>query len=262
MLFNLTLELRRTPMRSSNPALITNPFSGGFGLVSESDAMTIRGTVNKTAVLLLLVVLPAAWVWKQFYLAGQNPAAVQGWMLVGLFGGFILSLVTIFKKNWAPISAPLYAVMQGLFLGGISGTFEKSYPGIVMQAVSLSMATLLVMLVAYQAGWIRPSERFRWGIVAATGAIALVYFASIILGFFNIQIPIVTGSSLFSILFSFFVVGIAALNFILDFDFIEQGSRGGVPKYMEWYGAFALMVTLIWLYIEILRLLAKINERR
>lgn len=249
-------------MRSSNPALTTNPFSGGFGLVSESNAMTIRGTVNKTAILLLLVVLPAALVWKQFYLAGQNPSAVQTWMLIGLFGGFGLSLATIFKKTWAPITAPLYAVMQGLFLGGISGIFEKSYPGIVMQAVSLSIATLLVMLVAYQAGWVRATERFKWGVIAATGAIAMVYFISIILGFFHINVPFITGSGVFSILFSVFVVGIAALNFILDFDFIEQGSRGGVPKYMEWYGAFALMVTLIWLYIEILRLLAKINDRR
>jgi uncharacterized YccA/Bax inhibitor family protein len=249
-------------MRSSNPALLTNPFSGGFGLVSESNAMTVRGTVNKTAILLLLVLLPAAWVWRQFYLAGQNPAAVQTWMLVGLLGGFILSLATIFKKNWAPMTAPLYAVMEGLFLGGISSVFEKSYPGIVMQAVSLSIATLLVMLVAYQGGWVRPTERFKWGVVAATGAIALVYFVAMILGFFGINVSFITGSSLFSILFSVFVVGIAALNFILDFDFIDKGSRGGVPKYMEWYGAFALMVTLIWLYIEILRLLAKINDRR
>lgn len=248
-------------MRSSNPALISNPFSG-FGVVSESNSMTVRGTVNKTVILLLLVVLPAAWVWRQFFLAGQNPAAVQGWMMAGLFGGFILSLVTIFKKNWAPMTAPLYAVAEGLFLGGISGIFEKSYPGIVTQAVSLSIATLLVMLVSYQAGWIRPTERFRWGVVAATGAIALVYIVSMVLGFFSINVPFMTGSGLFSILFSVFVVGIAALNFILDFDFIEQGSRGGVPKYMEWYGAFALMVTLIWLYIEILRLLSKINDRR
>ena len=249
-------------MRSSNPALITNPFSGGFGLVSESNAMTIRGTVNKTAILLLLVLLPAAWVWRQFAMAGQNPAAVQTWMTIGLIAGFLFALATIFKKNWAPMTAPLYAVAQGLFLGGISGIFEKSYPGIVIQALSLSFATLFVMLAAYQGGWIRPTERFKWGVVAATGAIALVYFVSIILGFFHINVPFITGSGLFSILFSFFVVGIAALNFILDFDFIEQGSRGGVPKYMEWYGAFALMVTLIWLYIEILRLLSKLNDRR
>lgn len=249
-------------MRSSNPALITNPFSGGFGLVSESDAMTVRGTVTKTFVLLALVLLPAAWVWRQFFLSGSNPASVQIWMTGGLIGGLVLAFATVFKKNWAPVTAPLYAVAEGLFLGGISGIFEKSYPGIVGQAVSLSIATMLVMLVSYQAGWIRPTERFKWGVIAATGAIALVYFASIILGFFHISVPFINGSGIFSILFSVFVVGIAALNFILDFDFIDQGSRGGVPKYMEWYGAFALMVTLIWLYIEILRLLAKINDRR
>lgn len=260
----MSLELNKgvPTMRSSNPALINNPFSGGFGLVSESEAMTVRGTVNKTAILLLLVLLPAAWIWRQFIMAGQNPAAVQTWMMIGLIGGFILSLATIFKKDWAPVTAPLYAVMEGLFLGGISSIFEKSYPGIVTQAVSLSIATLLVMLVAYQGGWIRPTERFKWGVIAATGAIALVYFVSLILSFFHVNVPFINGTSLFSILFSVFVVGIAALNFILDFDFIEKGSRGGVPKYMEWYGAFALMVTLIWLYIEILRLLAKINDRR
>lgn len=248
-------------MRSSNPALMSNPFSG-FGLVSESNAMTIRGTVNKTLILLMLVLLPATWVWMKFVQAGENPAAVQTWMWIGLFGGLALSIATIFKKNWAPITAPLYAVLEGLFLGGISAVFEKSYPGIVMQAVSLSIATLLVMLAAYQSGWIRATERFKWGVVAATGAIALVYLMSIVLGFFNITVPFITGSGTFSIIFSFFVVGIAALNFILDFDFIEQGSRAGIPKYMEWYGAFALMVTLIWLYIEILRLLSKINDRR
>lgn len=248
-------------MKSSNPALMANPFSG-FGIVSESNAMTVRGTINKTAILLLLVLLPAAWVWKQFFIAGQNPAAVQTWMMGGLITGFVLALVTAFKKNWAPMTAPLYAVAEGLFLGGLSGIFEKSYPGIVIQAVSLSIATLLVMLLAYQSGWIRPTERFKLGVVAATGAIALVYIVSMVLGFFHVNVPFITGSGLFSILFSIFVVGIAALNFILDFDFIAQGSRAGVPKYMEWYGAFALMVTLIWLYIEILRLLAKLNDRR
>lgn len=241
---------------------MNNPFSNRLGWVSESNAMTIQGTANKTAILLLLVVLPAAWVWRQFYLAGDQSAAVQGWMMAGLIGGFIFSLITIFKKTWAPVTAPVYAVMEGLFLGGISAIFEKSYPGIVMQAVSLSMATLLVMLAAYQGGWIRPSERFKWGVIAATGAIALVYFVSMILGFFHISVPFIAGNGTFSILFSVFVVGIAALNFILDFEFIQQGARNHVPKYMEWYGAFALMVTLIWLYIEILRLLAKINERK
>lgn len=247
-------------MRTSNPALMSNVFSG-FGPTARTDAMTIRGTVNKAAILLVLVALPAAWVWKMFANTG-HPESVQTWMLIGLFGGFILSLVTIFKKDWAPYSAPLYAVMQGLFLGGVSAIFNAAYPGIVLQAVSLSMATLLAMLAAYQYGWVRATENFKLGVVAATGGIALVYFVSIILGFFGVNVPFIAGSSLFSILFSVFVVVIAALNFVLDFDFIEQGARASAPKYMEWYGAFALMVTLIWLYLEILRLLAKINERR
>ena len=152
--------------------------------------------------------------------------------------------------------------MEGLFLGGISVQFQQAYPGIVMQAVSLSLATLLMMLAAYQSGWIQPTERFKLGIVAATGGIMVVYLTAIVLGFFGINVSFIQGSGLFSILFSCFVCVIAALNFILDFDFIQQGARSNVPKYMEWYGAFALMVTLIWLYIEILRLLAKLNSRR
>lgn len=248
-------------MRSSNPALLSNPFSG-LRPVEESNAMTIRGTVNKTILLLLLVVLPAAWMWRTFIQAGSHPASVQTGMLVGLIGGLIFSLITIFKKEWAPVTAPLYAVAEGLFLGAISAMFNSAYPGIVMQAVSLSVATLLVMLVTYQAGWIRATENFKLGVVAATGGIALVYFVSLILGFFGVNVPFINGSGLFSILFSVFVVGIAALNLVIDFDFIEQNARRAVPKYMEWYGAFALMVTLVWLYLEILRLLAKLNERK
>lgn len=240
---------------------MSNTFSG-FGLVSETNTMTVRGTINKTLILLLLVLLPAAWTWRMFFHAGAQTGAVQTWMLIGGFGGMILAFATIFKRNWAPMTAPLYAVMEGLFLGGLSGIFENNYPGIVVQAVSLSIATLLVMLVVYQMGWIRATENFKLGVVAATGGIALVYLVSIVLGFFGVNVPFIQGSGLFSILFSVFVVGIAALNFIIDFDFIEQGARRGIPKYMEWYSAFALMVTLIWLYVEILRLLSKINERR
>lgn len=246
-------------MQSSNPALISNPFSG-FGRVTPSDAMTVGGTVNKTAVLLLLVLLPAAWVWNMG--TGPNASSVQTWMLIGMIGGFIFSLVTIFKKEWAPVSAPLYSILQGLFLGGVSSIFEASYPGIVFRAVTLSVATLFTMLFLYRSGLIRPTERFKTGVIAATGGIALVYFISIILSFFNVNVPFINGGGLFGILFSVFVVGIAALNFILDFDFIAQASRGNVPKYMEWYGAFAMMVTLIWLYIEILRLLSKLSDRR
>jgi uncharacterized YccA/Bax inhibitor family protein len=246
-------------MQSSNPALITNPFSG-FRAVPLTDSMTIRGTVSKTAILLLLVILPAAWTWRM--LLQGNVAAVQGWMVGGVIAGLIFSLITIFKSEWSAITAPLYAVSEGLFLGGISGVFEGSYPGIVVRAVSLSMATLFCMLVAYQTGVIKATDKFKMGVVAATGGIALVYLVTIVLGFFGVNVGFVTGNGLFGILFSVFVVAIAALNFIIDFDFIEQGARRGAPKYMEWYGAFALMVTLIWLYLEMLRLIAKINDRK
>jgi uncharacterized YccA/Bax inhibitor family protein len=248
-------------MRSSNPALMSNTFSG-FGLVTESNAMTIRGTVTKTGLLLLLVLLPAAWTWNLFIKSGGNPASVSTWMMIGLIGGFILSLVTIFKKEWAPLTAPAYAVMEGLFLGGVSAMFEMSYSGIVIQAVSLTFATLFVMLVAYQTGIVRATEGFKLGVVAATGGIALVYLVSFVLSLFGFDMSMIYGNGLFGILFSVFVVVIAALNFVLDFDFIQQGARAGVPKYMEWYGSFALMVTLIWLYIEILRLLSKIRSEK
>lgn len=250
-------------MRSSNPALISDPFIKYHPISATDGAMTVNGTINKTAVLLLLVMLPATFVWRQFFLLEANLAAVQGWMMGGLFAGFILALATVFKTAWAPFTAPLYAIGEGLFLGGISAIFEQSYPGIVMQAVSLTVATLLAMLAIYQAGWIRVTERFKWGITAATGGIAIVYLGSFLLNyFFHIQASFIYGSSLFSILFSLFVVGIAAFNFILDFDMIEKGAQVKAPKYMEWYGAFALMVTLIWLYVEILRLLSKINDKR
>lgn len=244
-------------MRSANPALTTTTFSG-FGLVNESNAMTVRGTVNKTAILLLLVLLPAAWTWN---LLAKGSALASPMMIAGLIGGLIFSLVTVFKKEWAPVTAPLYAVAEGLFLGAISAVFQASYPGIALQAFSLTMATLLVMLAAYQSGWIRATEGFKLGVVAATGGIALVYLAGMVLSLFGVNLSFLYGNGLMSILFSVFVCGIAAMNFVLDFEFIQQGARGGIPKYMEWYGAFALMVTIVWLYVEILRLLSKLRSR-
>ena len=248
-------------MRSSNPALTSNTFSG-FGPVSNAETMTVQGTVNKTACLLLLVLLSAAWTWNLFFKSGGQVAAVQTWMTIGLVGGFAFSLLTIFKKNWAPITAPAYACMEGLFLGAVSALFETAYPGIAIQAVGLTTATLVTMLFAYRTGLIRMTEKFKLGLVAATGGIALVYFVSMILGFFGIGVPFIQGSGLFSVLFSLFVVGVAALNLVMDFDLIEQASGRRAPKYMEWYGAFALMVTLVWLYVEMLRLLSKLNQRK
>jgi uncharacterized YccA/Bax inhibitor family protein len=193
--------------------------------------------------------------------AGGNAAAVSGWMMLGGIGGFITALVTIFKKEWAAITAPIYAALQGLLIGGLSATLEASFPGIVIQAAGLTFGTLFAMLFAYQTGLIRATDKFKMGVVAATGGIAIVYLVMMVLSFFGVQPSFMYSSSWLSIGISLFVVIVAALNFIIDFDVIEQGARLSVPKYMEWYGAFALMVTLVWLYIEFLRLLAKLRNR-
>ena len=173
----------------------------------------------------------------------------------------MLALVTIFVKKASPYTAPLYALCEGLVLGGISAFYEVKFPGIVVQAVGLTFGTLFCLLAAYKSGLIRATENFKLGVVAATGGIALVYLASIVLGFFDIRIPMIHESGIVGIGFSLFVVVIAALNLVLDFDFIETGVEQGAPKYMEWYGAFGLMVTLVWLYVEFLRLLAKLQSR-
>jgi uncharacterized YccA/Bax inhibitor family protein len=188
-------------------------------------------------------------------------AKAMPFMIGGLIGGLVLALVTVFKKEWAGFTAPGYAVCEGLVLGALSAIFELQYPGIVMQAVALTFGTLFCLLMAYKTQIIRVTEKFRLGVFVATAAIALVYLVSIVLGFFHIQVPFMVGSGLVSIGFSLFVVGIAALNLVLDFDMIERGAEAGAPKYMEWYGAFGLMVTLVWLYMEILRLLAKLRGR-
>jgi uncharacterized YccA/Bax inhibitor family protein len=247
-------------MRSSNPALNSTTFEN-LGLSGSAATMTIDGTVNKTALLLLLVVAPAFYVWRIFFQSG-NPAAVMPYVLGGAIGGLIVALITAFKKEWSPATAPIYAVLEGLFLGGISATFEARFPGIVLQAVALTFGTLFCLLMAYKSRMIQVTQNFRMGVFAATGAIALFYLVTFVLSFFKIQIPGLFGSGLVGILFSLAVVVIAALNLVLDFDFIERGAESGAPKFMEWYGAFALMVTLIWLYLEILRLLSKVRDRR
>jgi len=223
--------------------------------------MTLEGTVNKAALLLFLVVVPAAWVWSQVRTA-FDPSVVGPWILLGGIGGFIAAIVTVFKKEWSPVTAPVYAALEGLVLGGLSALLETKYPGIVMQSVGLTFATLAAMLIAYRTGLIKATERFKLGVVAATGAIALYYVVGLVLSFFHVAMPFLQGNSTASIVVSGVIVVVAALNLILDFDFIETGVAGGAPKYMEWYGAFGLMVTLIWLYLEILRLLAKSRSRR
>ena len=256
-------------IRSGNPALKESTFLDlGSGTVVSRDAgaMTLTGTDNKTGILLLLSVLTAAFAWTQSVVTGPDGTAMVApgvtiYALGGAIGGFILAMVTVFKKTWSPVTAPLYALVEGFFLGAISAVFELKYPGIVFQAVVLTFGTLGALLAAYRSGLIRATENFKLGVVAATGGIALVYLVSMGLRLFGKDIPLIHESGLVGIGFSLFVVVIAALNLVLDFDFIESGVEAGAPKYMEWYGAFGLMVTLVWLYIEFLRLLAKLQSR-
>jgi uncharacterized YccA/Bax inhibitor family protein len=244
-------------MRTSNPALNEKAFRGQ---VAIGDAMTLQGTVNKTGLLLLCVVATAAWTWGLSH--SDSPAAAIPWMMGGLVGGFIVAIVTIFRKNWSPFTAPIYALLEGFVLGGVSALFEKTYPGIAVEAVGLTLGVLFVMLLAYKTGLIRATQGFKLGVIAATGGIAVFYLVEIALSFFfHFQFTAINGSGFWGIAFSLFVVVIASLNLVLDFDMIETGVRGGAPKYMEWYGAFGLMITLIWLYLEVLRLLAKANRR-
>jgi len=236
--------------RSGNPALGSETFNVSSG---ASSAMTLEGSVNKTGIGLFLLMISAYFTWNN---------TMPGLMIFGAIGGFIVAIVTIFKKNWAPITVPIYAILEGLFLGGISQIFEKQFPGIVTQAIILTLGILGALLIAYKTKLINPTENFKLGVSAATGGIFLVYLINFIMGFFGSSIPMIHESGLMGIGFSIFVVIIAALNLVLDFDFIEQGVELGAPKYMEWYGAFGLMVTLIWLYLEILRLLAKLQSNR
>lgn len=249
-------------IRSGNPALKESTFLDlGSGAIVRGggDVMTLAGTVNKTGLLLLLAVLTASFTWYQV----STPAGIVGagpYLWGGLIGGFVLAMVTVFKKQWAAVTAPLYALVEGFFLGAISAMYNHLYEGIVMQAVLLTFGTLFALLFVYRTGLIKATENFKLGVAAATGGIFLVYLASMVLGFFDIQIPLIHESGMIGIGFSLFVVVIAALNLVLDFDFIETGAEQGAPKYMEWYGAFGLMVTLVWLYIEFLRLLSKLRD--
>ncbi len=251
-------------MRTSNPALGQDTFRT-TGVSTLGEGMTISGAVNKTGILLLLCVASAAWTWNRFFAATspeQAMAAVAPLVAVGGIGGFIVALVTIFKKEWSAITAPIYALLEGLLLGGVSAMFEMRWHGIAIQAVSLTFGTLVVMLLAYRSGLIKVTDKMRLGIVAATGGIMVFYLIQFVLGLFGFHaFAAVNGSGPLGIIFSLIVVGIAALNLVLDFDLIENGARWNAPKYMEWYSGFALMVTLVWLYLEILRLLSKLNSR-
>jgi uncharacterized YccA/Bax inhibitor family protein len=244
-------------LRSTNPVLKEKAFAGA---IPTGETMTIQGTVNKTGLLLLFVVATAAWTWGLSH--SPTPEAAYPWTFGGAIGGFVVALVTIFKKEWSPISAPIYALLEGLVLGGISALFERSYPGIAVQAISLTFGVMFVMLLAYKFRIVQATRGFKLGVIAATGGIALVYAVNMMMSVFgHSQMSFLYAATPLGIGISLFVVIIASLNLIIDFDMIETGARMGVPKYMEWYGAFGLMVTLIWLYMEILRLLSKVRRR-
>ena len=245
--------------RSGNPTLNDATFRNERGTTGQT--MTLEGTVNKTGILLALLVLSATYTWNLFFQEG-NAAAVMPATIGGAIGGLIFALITMFKKQWAGVTAPIYALLEGLFLGGISAIFESQYPGIVIQATGLTLGTLASLLLLYKLGVIKPTENFRLMIVSATMGIGALYLISFVMNMFgSTGIGFIHSNGLFGIGFSLFVVAIAALNLVLDFDFIEQGSEQGAPKYMEWFGAFSLMVTLIWLYLEMLRLLSKLRSR-
>lgn len=251
-------------LRSSNPALKDSTFldlSSGSVVAGDQGTMSLNGTVNKTGMLLLMTVLTAAFAWSQTMTpTGEVAPGAMGYLLGGGIGGFILALATIFKKEWSPVTAPLYALVEGLFLGAISAIYNAQFQGIVLQAVMLTFGIMFALLFAYRSGLIKATENFKLGVAAATGGIALIYIATIVLGLFGIKIPFIHDSGLIGIGFSLFVVVVASLNLVMDFDFIESGVEAGAPKYMEWYGAFGLMVTLVWLYLELLRLLSKLRR--
>jgi uncharacterized YccA/Bax inhibitor family protein len=243
---------RHLSLRSGNPVLSKKTFDN---TISRDNKMTIEGTVNKTAISLFLLIGAG-------YLTFNTVNLV---LLIGCgIGGFILAIITFFKKEWSPITVPIYAVLEGGMLGGISYTYNSLYDGIVTNAILLTVGILVSLLIAYRSGYIKPTENFKLGIFAATGGIAIVYLINFFMGFSGSSLGLmsINNASPISIGFSIVVVIIAALNLVLDFDFIEEGAEKGAPKYMEWYGAFGLLVTLIWLYLEILRLLAKLNSRK
>lgn len=247
--------------KSGNPTLTEKMFQSSL-TGERQDVMTVKGTINKFGFMFLMVMASAFFSWYSF---GKG-VDVAPYMWTGAIGGLIVALVIVFKKTWAPFLAPAYALLEGLFVGAISAyynyAFAEKAPFIIVQAVGLTFGVALAMFVLYNMRVIRATETFKSIIITATAGIAIFYLITIVLRFFSIDIPFIHQGSTFGIIFSLIVVGIAALNLILDFDMIEKGSDAGAPKYMEWYGAFGLLVTIVWLYLEILRLLAKMNSRK
>ena len=249
---------RKNPILSSN--VLSNAISDGR-MVSgdQSGFMTLSGAIHRTGILLSLVMVTAALNWD-LSMRGHPMAPVL--TMVGFVGGLIACLVSVFKAQWVPVTAPIYSAAQGLVLGGVSALLNASYPGIAIQACMLTFGTLFALLGAYRFGWIRATERFKAVVFAATLGIGLVYLVSMVLGIFGVKIPMLHGSGDMALLFSVVAVVVAAMNLVMDFSFIEEGVAARAPKYMEWYAAFGLMVSLIWLYMEILKLLSILARRR
>tara|TARA_B100001013_G_C24567951_1_gene425331 strand:+ start:57 stop:797 length:741 start_codon:yes stop_codon:yes gene_type:complete len=239
--------------RSGNPVLTSNAFNTTS---VSSETMTINGTVNKTFLSLTLLMVTGYYT----FMSGQ---IMSGFAIFSLIAAFIVAIITIYKKEWSPITVPIYAILEGIGLGWISYSFNSLYDGIVLSAICITVSILLAMLMIYRSGLIKPTENFKLGVAAATGGIMMLYMINLVMSFFGSQMGImnIQNASLMSIGFSLFVIVIAALNLVVDFDFIEEGAEKGAPKYMEWFGALGLMVTLVWLYLEILRLLAKLRSR-
>lgn len=246
-------------MRTSNPVMSAKVFEKASAVGTGTGTMTINGTINKIGILLLLVVAAAAYTWNM--VTGARPGNAGTLAIAGAFGGFIFAMITAFRPTSAAITAPIYAILEGLFLGAISAIINTAYPGVAFQAVLLTIGTLFTMLFLYRSGKIRATPRFRRGVFMATGAVFFAYLISWIMSLFGMPVGFVHSAGPIGILINLVIIVIAAMNLILDFDFIEQGARMAAPRYMEWYGAFGLMVTLIWLYIEFLRLLARFSGR-
>lgn len=250
--------------KSGNPTLTEKMFDKSYEMAAGNmGTMTVRGSINKFGFMMLMLIAGAAYNWNLYEQLKQDTMTTLMW--VGIIGGLISAIAITFKPNWAPVLAPLYALLEGLFIGAISAimnaAFAESYPGLIMQAVGLTFGVALAMFLLYNFRVISATERFKSIVFTATLGIGIFYLITMVLRLFGVNVSFMYDSSLLSIGISLFVVGIAALNLIMDFDMIEQGAERGAPKFMEWYGAFGLMVTIVWLYIEMLKLLSKLSSR-
>jgi uncharacterized YccA/Bax inhibitor family protein len=246
--------------RSGNPVLNDKTFSGQTRPAALGERMTLQGAINKSFLLLVVLLASALWPWSQ-YLATGDASAAGSSILIGALGGFAVGLIISFKPTTAPYLATPYAALEGLAIGGLSALLERRYPGIAIQAVGLTFGVLAVLLAAYSMRLIRVTQQFRTIVIGATGAIALLYVVTMVLGLFHVNVPVLNDPSPLGIIVSLVICGVAAMNLVLDFDLVESGVAQGAPRYMEWYCAFGLLVTLVWLYMEILRLLSKIRRQ-